>query len=88
MKKVEIYNEYKELLDDQGTVIYPASGFVTVVQDDLNEGSALNLVAELYEEAKALGNYTDKIIKLNEGYAELNIIFSDGRELNRVIYIA
>lgn len=86
MKKVEIYNEYKELLNGQGTVVQPASGFVAVVQDNLDENSALDLVAELYEEAKILGTYTDKIVKLNEGYAELSIIFPDGRELNRVIY--
>lgn len=49
---------------------------------------ACNSVTNLYVEAKNLGvNYDDKLLKLNEGYAELIIYFSDGKILNRVIFI-
>lgn len=86
MKRVEIYDEYKELLDGQGVEVYPSSGSVDVAADNLSENDAISLVAELYEDSKALGTYIDKIVKLNEGYAELKITYPDGRELNRVIY--
>lgn len=79
---------YNETLDtNRYTLVHPSSGFTTVEATDLSEFEALSVVENLYEVAKATGvSYTDKIIKLEQGYAELVINFADGKRLNRVIY--
>lgn len=78
-----------DTLDPNLTLVHPSSGFSVVKAAGLTESAAIQLVNDLYEEAKTAGtSYTDKIIKLNEGYAELKIEFADGKKLNRVIYIA
>jgi len=70
------------------TLVHGASAIVTTQATDLTQPEAIAVVENLYNVAKATGvSYTDKIIKLDEGYAELVINFSDGKRLNRVIYI-
>lgn len=82
MKKVEIYDNYTSTLATECT------GIVTVQESNLSETDAIVVVQALYESSKTLGVYIDKIIKLNEGYAELKINLPDGKFLNRVIYTA
>ena len=69
------------------TLVHPSSGYVTIEGVNLTELDARDLVINLYESSKLLGSgYTDKIIDIENNYAELRIDFSDGRILNRVIY--
>lgn len=69
------------------TLVHPAVGMTTVEATDLTRSEALAVVESLYNVAKLSGvSYTDKLVKLDEGYAELVITFSDGKRLNRVIY--
>lgn len=77
-----------DTLDPNLTLVHAGSGFTTTQGSDLDDQQAFDLVASLYEESKLLGTYADKIVKLNEGYAELKIEFPDGKKLNRVIYVA
>jgi hypothetical protein len=70
------------------TLVHQSSGFTTVQATDLTPEEALQAVESLYNVSKLSGiSYTDKIIKLDEGYAELTINFSDGKRLNRVIFV-
>jgi hypothetical protein len=77
-----------ETLDESRfTLVHPSSGSVTVQATDLTPEEAIIAVESLYNVAKLTGtSYVDKLLKLDEGYAELVITFSDGRKLNRVIY--
>jgi hypothetical protein len=77
-----------DTLDPNLTLVHASSGITDLKGSDLTDEQALTLVESLYEESKLLATYTDKIIKLNEGYAELKIEFPDGKKLNRVIYVA
>ena len=88
MKKVEIYDQYKEVIVD-GTLVHPSSGFTLVEGEDLTESDAKVLVNSLYENSKTLGSsYYDKLVNIDNGYAELVITFADGKKLNRVIYMS
>jgi hypothetical protein len=80
---------YNEKLDtDRYTIVHSSSSFVETKYINLNLDEALNTVNSLYLESQKMGiNYEDKMIRLEEGYAELIIEFSDGKILNRVIYI-
>lgn len=70
-------------------LVHPSSGSVVVVEENLTEQAAKQKVTELYEVSKTLGSsYTDKIINSDQGYAELKIQFTNGKRLNRVIYIS
>jgi hypothetical protein len=80
MKQVEIYDNYTS------TVVTECTGFTTVQGTNLSEADANAMVVTLYNEAKNLGTYTDKIIKLDQGYAELKIDLPPNKSLNRVIY--
>ena len=74
--------------DPNLTLEHPSVGTTTVEATDLTEAEALSVVSNLYEIAKAEGaSYTDRIVKLDTGYAEVAIEYADGRHLNRVIYI-
>ena len=76
-----------QALDSNLTLVHPSSGFTTVKAEDLDPVDAYNFVNTLYQQTKSLGDsYEDKIIKLDEGYAELKVNFADGKVLNRVIY--
>ena len=87
MKYVEIYDQFSDVFDTDGTtLLHSSSGFTTVQSTVATQEEANIIVSSLYESAKELGTYTDRIIKLDEGYAELKITFADGRKLNRVIY--
>lgn len=87
MKNIEIYDQFSDVFDTDGTtLLHASSGYTTVQGTVATQEEANIIVASLYESAKGLGEYTDKIIKLDEGYAELKITFADGRKLNRVIY--
>jgi hypothetical protein len=67
--------------------VHTQSSAVTTEATDLTLPEAIQVVENLYNVAKVTGtSYTDKLIKLSEGYAELVINFSDGKILNRVIY--
>lgn len=81
---------YNEPLDtSRYTLVHAGSGFTTVEATDLTENEAATVVENLYNIAKATGvSYTDKIIQLDKGYAEVVINFADGKRLNRVIYTA
>lgn len=87
MKSVEIYDQFSNVYDTNGVTLLHVSSGYTIKKGIFNSQQEANeLVYDLYEESKLLGTYEDRIIKLNEGYAELKITFSDGRKLNRVIY--
>ena len=76
-----------EALKPTLTLVHPNSGFVTVEGTNLTDEEAQNLVISLYEYSKTIGSsYSDKIINLENSYAELQIEFADGKKLNRVIY--
>lgn len=81
MKTVKIYDNYTS------TLIHECTGYTTTEASNISKSQALSLVENLYKNSKNMGNYTDKIIKLDQGYAELKIDLLDGRSLNRVIYI-
>jgi hypothetical protein len=85
--KVEIYDQYSQILNEDNTELHPSVGSTSSHGEFTALADAANKVAELYEESKTLGLYTDKIVKLNEGYAELTIEFPDKKKLNRVIYV-
>ena len=92
MKRVETYDQYKAIYGDPSdytsTLIHPSSGFTTVNGEVLTESEAVALVNSLYEDSKTLGkSYSDKLINLEGGYAELTIDFTDGKKLTRVISI-
>lgn len=80
---------YKETVDtSRYTLVHQSSGFSTIEAEDLTETEAVIAVANLYNTAKVTGvSCTDKLVKLDEAYAEVLITFSDGRRLCRVIYI-
>lgn len=80
MKQVEIYDNYTS------TVVTECTGITTVQGTNLSEADAKVMVEYLYNEAKNLGSYIDKIVKLGEGYAELKIDLSPNKSFNRVIY--
>jgi len=80
MKQVEIYDNYTS------TIVTECTGFTTVQGTNLTDADAKVMVEFLYNEAKSLGPYVDKIIKLDQGYAELKIDLPAGKSLNRVIY--
>jgi hypothetical protein len=87
MLNVEIYDQYSDVYAADGTTLLHASEGTTSLQNTVATQAEANiLVSGLYDASKALGTHTDKIIKLDEGYAELKIVFADGRSLNRVIY--
>lgn len=73
-------NRYSIRFEGVGTTVTAASG--------LSTEDAINLVTELYLNSQTMGSsYDEKILKLNEGYAELIIYLTDGRILSRVIQI-
>jgi hypothetical protein len=81
------YHRGETLDTNRYTLVYTASGLTTTQATDLTQEEALQAVESLYNVAKVSGvSYEDKLIKLDEGYAELVITFSDGKRLNRVIY--
>jgi hypothetical protein len=86
---VNVQHYRGETLDtSRYTLVHAASSVVTEQAVDLTQEEAIAAVESLYNVAKVSGvSYEDKLIKLNEGYAELVINFSDGKRLNRVIYI-
>jgi ribulose-5-phosphate 4-epimerase/fuculose-1-phosphate aldolase len=88
MKKIQIYDQYSPVFDADGeTLLHPSSGYTIHVNTVATQEEANAIVTELYEEAKSLSStYTDKIVRLNEGYAELLIDFPDLKRLNKVIY--
>lgn len=90
MKKVEIYDQYKNVYDNDGaTLLHSSSGLTILEAEGLSEAEAFSKVEELYNLSKTIGvSYEDKLIKLESGYAELVITFDDKRVLNRVIYTA
>jgi hypothetical protein len=87
MKQVEIYDQYSNVYDTDGVTLLHASNGSTSVEGSFDTQQEANeFVETLYHDSKTLGSYTDKIIKLDEGYAELVIVFADKKRLNRVIY--
>lgn len=83
-----VYTKHREILDTtRYTLVHPSSGASEFFEsEDIIE--AYSFVATLYEDSKNLGNsYIDRLIKPEDGYAELVIHFNDGKILNRVIYI-
>jgi len=90
MKKVEIYDQYKAIYsdpNDPSTLIHPNQADVTEIGQDLSEQAAFDLVSDLYNSSKTIGeSYTDINVNLSRGYAELRINFANGKILTRVIY--
>jgi hypothetical protein len=86
---LNIQHHRGETLDtSRYTLVHPAVGVTTVEATDLTTQEAIQAVESLYNVAKVSGtSYEDKLVKLDKGYAELVINFSDGKRLNRVIYI-
>jgi len=83
-----IYLKHREILDEtRYTLVYPGSGVTEVYESNLDDTSAFSFVNTLYEESKNLGiSYEDKLIRLEDGYAELVIKLEDGRLIHRVIF--
>lgn len=88
-KLTELYLALGEPLDlNRYSIKYVGIGNTITNGSKLTKEQAINLVTELYLESQTIGeSYDDKLLKLNEGYAELIIYFSDGRILSRVIQI-
>ncbi len=84
---VEIYDQYHSVLKEDGSLLHKSESSSSVQGTFSTAAEAINKVTELYEQSKALGTLTDKIVDLNKGYAEVSIVFSDKKELNRVIYV-
>jgi len=73
---------------DRYSIVHRGVGSTVTIAENLSFEDACNLVTETYIESKTLGSsHDDKLLKLNEGYAELLISFDDGRRLSRVIYL-
>jgi len=87
-KLVELNLALGEPLDQSRySIFYEGIGSTVVKGTELSKEEACNLVTELYLESQSsCEKYDDKIIKLNEGYAELIMFLKDGRILSRVIY--
>jgi len=59
-----------------------------IFETNLDDVTAHSFVTTLYEDSKNLGSsYIDRLIKPEDGYAEMIIYFNDGRVLNRVILL-
>jgi len=87
MKQVEVYDQYSNVYDADGvSLLHISNGSTSVVGTFDTQEEANEIVKELYRDSKTLGSYTDKIIKIDEGYAELVIVFADKKRLNRVIF--
>lgn len=86
---VKLELKYNEKLDSERyTLVHSSHSLVEIKEKDLTHDQALELVKNLYTESQTLGiNCEDKIIRLEDGYAELLISFEDSKKLNRVIYI-
>jgi len=70
------------------TLVHPSSAFQDTEATDLTREEALAVVEDFYNIAKATGtSCTDRNVRLDEGYAEVDIVFSNGKRLNRVIYM-
>lgn len=90
MKKVEIYDQYKAIYsdpEDLTSLIHSPTASTMIVQEELSNQEAVDLVTSLYESSKTLGeSYSDVNLNLPNAYAELRVYFSDGRVLTRVIH--
>lgn len=84
--KVEIYDQYHNILNEDGTVLHKSESSFSSVGTFSTTAEVIKKVTELYEQSKALGTYKDVSVNLNRGYAELIITFADKKELQRVIY--
>jgi len=83
---VEIYDQYRNVLNEDGTLLHNSESSSSVQGTFSTAAEAVHKVTELYEQSKALGTHADRIVDLSKGYAELLITFPDKRKLNRVIY--
>ena len=83
-----VYVGYMETLDtNRYTLVHASSGFTSIEATDLTDAEARTVVESLYNVAKATGvSCTDKIVNLDQNYAEVVITFADGKRLNRVIH--
>jgi len=86
MKRVFFYDQYRQVINEDGTILHPSSGITILKGEDLDNQQALTLVEELYSQSKLLGQYTDRLIRLEKGYAELVITLPDNKIFTRVIY--
>lgn len=88
-KLTEVPLFFGEVLDlSRYTLVHNSDASTVVMGSNLSNEEANKLVTELYIESLALGVKVDeKIINLNEGYAEMVITFNDGKVLNRVIHV-
>jgi len=84
----EVILHYRDVLDtSRYTLVHSSSAITKTVGENLTKEQAADLVTNLYVESQALGaKYDDKLLNLNNGYAELIVYFDDGKVLNRVIY--
>jgi len=86
--QVEIYDQFLRVENEDGTLLHANSGSAYIAGEFNSQEEANKFVTSEYKKSKLLGQSDkDKIIKLNEGYAELLITFADKKELNRVIWI-
>lgn len=88
MKKVIIYDQYSNVFAEDGvTLLHASSGNSYIAGEFSSLEEAKASVESFYNNSKLLGNYEDKSVNLDKGYAELKVDFADGKKLNRVIYI-
>lgn len=90
MFTVKIYDQYNQKLNEDGTVMHPSSGLEFNACEsaihDIEE--AKSIVSNLLEQSKTQSvSFSEILINLENGYAELKITLENGRTLNRVIYI-
>jgi len=91
MKKVKIYDQYRLVLDaDNETILHAATAEETELGTYNSLAEAVTAVTAKYNESKTLGTTTDKIVDLDNGYAEFTVVLNDGtgRSFVRVIYTA
>lgn len=87
MKKVEVHDTYKEIKESNGSIKHPFFINTSLISQNLSFEDAKKKVDEVLEESKKLGSYNINVYKDYLGYVDLDINFSDGRELKRIIYI-
>jgi len=82
-----VYLKHREEIDSSRyTLVYPCSSSSVIYENNLDLEGAYSFAFSLYEDSKNLGiSYEDKLIKLEEGYAELRINLADNKVIHRVI---
>lgn len=88
MIKTVLFDNYKKVVDTDGTLLHTPTAFTTVY-DFLNKEEAVAKAKELYVESKATHYHKFELLDRydSEGRADIIIEFPDGKLIERVIYV-